>query len=323
MEKKNIKNLPFYIKYLDIICYAVCLIFFLFAVLTCFSQYFKEKAIEDKFNAMLDYCNSVNSSISNNIINGSNSNNSGSSNEQIYFDGKTAIIDAYNKFYVNANSFSVDATGNLILSAPAGLYAKLQMDLVIQRYTKTKAYEELRVCPIEGNIPDAFIGRVKSAVKRLKEGVTNPQVYYTTNAKFEGTKIVADFTNAEYYTSEEELFYNDYYLTINEDSIKEVTYFKIKKSGNEIKNYYIQVKLHPAFATEKYTEILSKQIGCSKLKFSSITLTAILDGKGNLISLSNFDQFDFSMGFNCQASSSFTFKIIGINEPNNFVYTGF
>jgi len=325
MENKNDKNYPFYIKYLNIICYGVSIIFFLFVLLAGISDYSNEKAFDNKINSMLEYCNSLNSSIENNKNQNEESDNIENDNsEQIYFDGKTALIDSYNKSLINSNSFEVESTGKIKLSAILGVYADIQMDILIERFNKEKVYEEIKANIIESNLPEAIIGQARSGVKRIKIGNSAPQLIITNNIKFEGTKIVADFTGAGVTVKEDEMFFNYNPYIIDEKTIKEVTYFKIKKVNNVIKNYYVQVKLDPIASTQDYGKVIAQQVGCSLPNFKSILLTAIIDAQGNLVSFSSTDIFSLVLsGFNANAQSTMTYKVSGINQENTFEYTGF
>ena len=324
MQNKTNKNLPFYIKYLNILCYTVSMFFFLFVILLSFLNFFEEKAFDAKINAMLDYCNTFNKNLEINKSEINKNENENIITEQIYKDGQTAIIKAYNKAISEANSFSINSTGKITLEGPAGLYANIQMDFLLQRYSKIKTYEQIYSNIIDTNVPESIIGRIRSGLKRVKEN-NFTQILKTQSVAFKGTGIVADFNNnPERRTSETELFFNDNFYIVNENTIQEVTFFKIKKIGDKIKNYYVQVKLDALPSTTNYAKVIGQQVQSETPVFNSVLMTAIIDVNGNLVSFSCTDLFDLKIGgFNCKAATSFTFNISGINEENTFEYSGF
>lgn len=323
MNIKENKKLHFYIKYINFICYGLSIFFFLFVFFCAYSISLKEKAFLNKINSMLDYCNSVNSTISNNLDNNQNNtiNNTLDSSTQLFFDAKSAIITAFNNI-IDANSFSALATGKINLSAPAKLHATLQMDIQIERYNKTKIYEETLANVVDSNLPSLITKKFKTACKRIKDGTDNAFVGISKNIKFEGTQIKADYSDGEFFINSQEKFFNDHFYIINEETIQEECYLKVKKENGKIKNYYVQVILDNVKSVEKYKKVIAHQVNCKEPKFTSITLTAIIDAQGNLVSFSSNDYFSLNIsGFSCKANSNLTFYITNINKPNNFVYT--
>jgi len=325
MDENNYRrqNYPFYIKYLNLICFCVSILFFAFLVLTTISTTLEYRAFNNKIDEMLEYCNNLNSSISNNVSNNNNSSNDNIDiTEQIYYDGKTALIEAYNKAIEKANSLEIIGTGKISLEAPAKLSANIQIDIAVQRYSKTKVYEESFTKIIDTNVSFNLLGKANSAVKRLKDGSDNAKVLLSRNVKFEGTKIIGDFENLSAQNNVNEKFFNDNFYIINEETIEEITFFKIKKSNDKIKNYCIQAKLNSILATEKYKNIIAQQLGTNNITFNSIIITAILDAKGNIISFSGLDYFNFNFsGLYCKARCSITYKVSNVNIENNFEYS--
>ena len=117
----------------------------------------------------------------------------------MFNDGKSALIYAYKNSIDEANSLSVEASGKISLSANAlGLYANLQMDIYLERYSKTKIYEESMAKVIDTNVPSSIINAVNSGCKRLKDGTNNASVLVSHNIWYESTKLKSDYKNAEY-----------------------------------------------------------------------------------------------------------------------------
>lgn len=303
----------FLTKYLNVICYGFCIIFLLSSILVCFSNYSKELQFQKNINAMIEYCNSRNAEIQN----GKNDNvvdNESETIDQLYFDGKTALIQSYNNLIQNASSFNIEGSGLIKVSTIGGLYANVQMDVYINKFSNTKIYEEILTKVKETNA-GAITNRINTAMKRLHHYDTK-SIYISNKVRFENTKLVADYENAQFVQRQEELFLYDNLYIINEETVKEIKFFKVNKKNDKVKNYYVQALLDPVNSTKKYSLALQQQVWTTVPPvFKQVLITVIIDSKGNLVSINASDKFVIDLiGINSDSESSLTCSITQINE---------
>lgn len=319
--KMNFKNFKLNTKFIDIFCYSFCAIYLLFVFLFAYSISSKQNKIENEINNMLLYASSVNKKIEDNKFFNTTEKEEIISTEPLYTDGKTAIIDAYNKT-LNSNSFYGEAIGTMTTST-AGMTVKVSSYTQVIKYNQTTFYDNRANKLIETNASSLFMDMINelsnAGVKCYK---SNGQIrrMETSKVYFENNMPKADFSGASVeFNADVPIMAESLYI-INEETVKEITYFKIKYKKGAPYEYYVQAVLDPHKATERYKEILKQGASLEKYPvFNSVVATVIINAQGYVTSVNAIDKSTIEkMGMDCPCHMIQTYTISGINEEMTY-----
>lgn len=310
-------------KYFNIICYSLSAFFLLYFIIAVISSYFTSIDVHTKLNSMLAYCEQYNIKVQEEIKNNPSNEDTSISTEQLYYDGKTAILDAYKRTFYDSTSFKVNSNGLFDLSA-LGVYAKIEIDFAIDQFSKEKVYEEVKTYVLDSNVNKSILSVANSSCKRLRIDKKD-KFYVTKNVSYKNSKITPNYSGVTAQESvDEERFFNESLYIINEETLEKITYFKVNKKNGQVKNYYVQAVLNPTSSTVEYSKCLQQQIKCSPPTFKSVTLTFIIDANGYVTSFNATDTLNIVLlMFNADAKTSINYVVSNINEQLEENYTGF
>lgn len=243
----------------------------------------------------------------------------------MFTDGKTAIISAYNKVY-NADSFYVEAKGTLTTELKGIATVKAGMDMKIVRYNKNKHYDDGFNYFISATSFASFAEKETNSGKRiLKEN--------GTARRLKTKKVVnkkADFSNAEYDSNSDIKILGENLFIINEDTVKNITYFKVKKDkkGNP-QEYYIQAETDPVLATKDFILYMGDSAESVETPTcSKFIVTACLNKNGELVGMTINTSLTLvrntPLGVkNCPCDLVMSLSINLVNQPINYEIVGF
>lgn len=324
-------NLMKYIKskkFIDIFCYVFCGIYFLFALLFAFSSVLESKQQEKYLNDTLTRINALNKQVENsNLFKKDETSNDDDPSEPIFSDGKTALLSAYEKFY-NANSFYISASGT-ITTVALGINIKLSFQDTAVRFDNTKAYNELLVKYLDASSMQSMMEKEVQYGEQLF--LRNNEIKHreTLRVRNESGKLTGyEYGNIETPSEEKKLVANNL-LIVNEETIKDITYFEIKYKNGKPKYYYVQAELDPQKATVDFGKSTSFRITTFNFgvpRYSKCTLTAMIDAQGNLFGLRSNDTAEIdvtgTVSLTAPANYSFTYAISGIDKEITFAPEG-
>lgn len=320
--KINFKNLKLNGKFLDIFCYVFCAIYLVFVFLFAITQATAQNNIEKQIQNMLIYANSVNKKIEDNKFYNSTKEEEIISAEPLYTDGRTAILDAYNKT-VNSNSFYGEAVGSMTTTT-AGMTVKVASYTQVIKYSPTTFYDNRANKLIETNAGSLFMDMINDlSTNGVKSYKTNGQIKMieTQNVRFENNLPVANFAGCSVQNNAKVPMIAESLYVINEETLKEITYFKIKYKKGVPYEYYVQAVLDPQKATVNYKEILKTGAELTQEPvFTSVTATVIINAQGYVTNVSAIDKSTIvKMGMDCPCVMTQTYTISGFNEEMTYL----
>lgn len=302
-------------KRLNIICYTTIIMFFVYTFFYIILGSVQIKREEQRVDALYNYANSINKQ---------------AEKENLIFKDETteeedvvllyteetklkAIIEGYNRT-INSNSFIADVNGDLTLELPAGLSAKVKMRNFCVKYSQKKSFIETTnyVSDVSSIIAGIMRSRSQYGQKQKIEN-GNIQAVRTPNVTFSNNEMQANYSGYSYADSDDLSILDNLYI-VNEETIQEVTYFKVKMKNGKPSAYYIQATLDPVKATERYAGYIADPVG-SVPTFKSVKVTVVLNTKGEMIAATSVDEFTAtSEGFNFTASLTNNYALSCIGE---------
>lgn len=304
-------------KRLNITCYAVIVMFFIYSIFYVIFSCVELKREQQKVDALYDYALSVNQRVEKENLIFKNDNVTNEKVELLYTEETKvkAIVEGYNKT-LNSSSFIADVTGDLNLDLPIGLSAKVKMSNFAVKYSAKKAYVETGNYITEA--PSLIAGILKSRSQFGKKQILDNdtlQCMKTYNVTMNNNEIFADYSGCSYGLDDELCILENLY-EINEETIKEVTYFKTKMKNGKPVAYYISAQLEPMKSTEKYRKYVECSVK-SPTTFKSVKITVVLNEKGEMIAATSVDEFTAkSEGFEFTATLTNSYAISCIGEEN-------
>ncbi len=316
-------------KFIDIFCYVFCGIYFLFALLFATASVMDSRQQERYLNETLDRINALNKQVENsNLFRKDDTPAEDDPVEPIFSDGKTALLTAYDKFY-NANSFYISASGT-ITTVAMGINIKISFQDTAVRYENTsKVYNELLVKYLDASSMQDMMEKEVQYGEQIF--LRNNEIKHreTLRVKNESGKLTGyEYGNIETPGEEKNLVANNL-LIVNEETIKEISYFEIKYKNGKPKYYYVQAELDPQKAPINFAKATSFRITTFNFgvpRYSKCTLTAMIDAQGNLFGLRSNDTAEIdvtgTVSLTAPANYSFTYAISGIDKEITFAPEG-
>jgi len=320
-------------KFLNIFCYVFCGIYLFFAIsVACINASIID-ARENDFNNLISYVNSVNKRVEEEkLIRKSQDQNSGGDetpDTPIFSDGKTAFLSAYEKFY-NSNSFIAKIDGIMTTNA-IGIDIKLSFAATAMRYNNDKTYNELLVKYLDSSSMQSTMEQEIQYGKQMYRIEDNRRFRETLRvARKNGTLIGTNYGQVvsikEFYPFAENL------MIINEETIQEITFFKIKEKNGKPQYYYVQAVLNPETAPINFKNATAFNINDFHFgvpTYSKCVITACIDANGNLIGLTSVDTSNVNVtgpvvgSLTVPCNYTYSYAISGINEEIVFVPEGF
>lgn len=302
-------------KFLDIFCYIFFGIYIFFAISFVGADYSKNKNIELIFKNMQDNAASVNKQIEEQRIL-TNVSTDEPNFEQMFFNGKDAIISSYNRFY-NADSFYMAGKGNLVINVDASIASvviNVGMNVEYARINKNKVYENTgNILKSASMLEGTIRPNVNKGTRGLREfdSITH---YKSTHLKSDGTYSFNGLSPS----SEPYVFLADSLFIINEETIKDVSYFNVKNTRKG-PNYYVQLSLDTKTALNAFSEyMMISSDALEPVPFTKFILTACIDSNGLPTSI-NVDanciiHMDMMGGIYANTTINLNLAISGINE---------
>ena len=320
-------------KFLNVFCYVFCGIYLFFAIsVSCINASVID-ARENDFNNLVSYVNSVNKRVEEeNLIRknqSQNSNNDGTSDSPIFSDGKTALLTAYEKFY-NSKSFIAKVEGTIKTNI-IGIDIKISLAITSIKYNENKYYDEFLIRYLDASSMQATIEKAIQYGKqtyKVNDIILKRDCLKVSceNGVLSGYDYKAVTTIKEAYPICENL------LIINENTIQEITYFKIQEKNGKPQYYYVQAVLNPETATvnfKKASAFSTEKCDFGIPSYTKNTITACIDAKGNLIGLTCVDSATApatgpGVGtITAACDYTYTYAISGMNEEITYVPEGF
>lgn len=315
--KLNLNKLIYSKKFIDIFCYVFCGIYFLFALCYIVVDNQNTNRIQNELNNMILHANLVNQKIQENLFFNSTENEEEISSDPLFTDGKTAIISGYNKT-LDSNSFYGEALGNMTTTT-AGMTVKVSSYTQVIKYNPTTYYDNRANKLIETNASSMFMDMINDLANNgVKSYKKNGQInkISTKNVYFENNIPTANFSGAKFETNVKVPMIGESLYIVNEETVKEITYFKIKYKNGVPCEYYVQAKLDPVKSTEKFKEILKTGANLTKDPvYNEVTITVIINAKGYVTNVTTIDKSTIEkMGLDCPCTMTQTYTISGFNE---------
>jgi len=316
----NLKNFNFNGKFLDIFCYVFCGIYLFFVICFAISDAQFNASVQREIDNMLLQANAVNKRIEDSNFFNSTEEEDVISSEPLFNDGKTALIRAYNNT-INANSFYGEAFGTMVTTS-IGITVKVSTYTQVIKYSPTKFYDMRANRLIETNAPSALMGMINDlsnkGVKNYKVNGTNKHIE-SNYTYFENNVPKANFNGCSVTNEQKSPLIAENLYIINEETVKEITYFKIKYKKGIPSEYYVQAKLDTKKSVEKYKDILKVGANLSKDPvFNDVTITVIINSKGLVSSVTAIDKCTIEkMGQN-PCTMTQTYIISGVGEEMTY-----
>lgn len=312
-------------KFLDIFCYIFSAIYLFFALFYVVSDYTTAKSAELELKNLLDYTQSVNKRLEEEKLLNRTDNDNNDDGKLLFTDGKTAIISAYNNVY-NADSFYIETKGTLTTELKGIATVKAGMELKIIRFNQNKHYDESLNYFISATSFASFAEKETNVAKKMLKENGAIQKYKTT--KIEDRK--PDFSKAEYETNNTDKILGENLFILNEETVKNITYFKVKKDkkGNPLE-YYIQAETDPVLTSEKFVDYLGDSAeSVEKPTCSKFIVTACLNKKGELIGMTVNTSLilvrDTPLGVKqCPCDLVLSLSVNNVNQTINYELIGF
>lgn len=302
-------------KKLNIVCYTVMIMFAVYTILYIILGCVNIKNEEKRLDSLYAYANKVNAQAEKENLLYKKDDAEEEEIKLLYTEETKlqAIVEGYNKT-LNSNSFIADVNGTLQLDLPAGLSAKVKMRNFCVKYSQNKSFVEALnyVTECSSVISGTLKSRSQYGEKsKYENGVM--QSLRSPNVTLSGDKMIANYTGYNYETIDRLSILNSLYI-INEETIQDVSYFKIKTQNGKPYAYYIQATLDPQKSTTKYASYISEPIG-SVPEFQSVKITIVLDTNGRMIAATSIDKFTASSeGFKFTATLTNNYSISCIGE---------
>lgn len=320
--KTFIKNFKLNEKTLDIFCYVFCVIYLLFVILFAINDVTIQNNINREIQNMLLHANAVNKKIEDNkFYNSSQEDDEIISTEPLFTDGKTALLSAYNKT-VNSNSFYGEAVGSMSTTT-MGITVKVSSFTQVIKYSPTKCYENRANILLETNAPSSLMGMINdlanSGVKRQKENNMIKQ-YRTGKVYYENNLPVSNYKNSTIQNNVKAPMIAESLYIINEETIQEITYFKIKYKKGVPSEYYVQAVLDPVGSTVNYKQIIREGAKVSSDPvYQSVVVTVIINAKGYVTNVTSIDKCTIEKMGTCPCVMTQTYTIGGFDEEMTFI----
>lgn len=303
-------------KKLNILCYITIVMFFVYTIFYVIFGCVQLKREDQKLDALYDYANKINQQAEKeNLIFKDDTKNDDEPIELLYTE-KTklkALVEGYNKT-LNSNSYIAEVNGDLSLDLPLGLYGKVKMRNFGAKYSPGKSFVETINYVTDSSM--AVNGILKSrsqyGEKQIIEG-ESIMAMRSLNVSYINNQLISNYDGYSYEKSENLSILKHLYI-INENTVQDVTYFKVKMKNGKPVAYYIQATLDPKSSTANYAQYISNPIG-SFPNFKSVKITIVLNTKGEMIAATSIDEFTASSeGFEFTATLTNNYAISCINE---------
>lgn len=319
-------------KVLDIFSYVFCGIYFLFAILFAFASVLESKQQQQYLDDTLSRINALNKQIENSNMfkKDEDSSDQDEPSEPIFSDGKTALLSAYDKFY-NANSFYISASGT-ITTVAMGINIKISFQDTAVRYGDSRCYNELLIKYLDSSSMQSMLEHECQYAEQLYKSGSDINHRETLQVANQNGKLVGMNYSDPANPGRDALFVAENLLIINEETIKEITYFEIKYKNGKPKYYYVQAELDPEKAPVNFAKATTFKITTFNFgvpRYSKCTITAMIDANGNLFGLRSNDVSEIDVTgpvvgtMTAPANYSFTYAISGINKEITFNPEGF
>lgn len=315
-------------KFLDIFSYVFCGIYFVFALFFAISTVVDSKQLDAEFNDLVARVNAVNKQVENSKFFDKKDNTETVSKDPLFTDGKTALITAYSKLY-NAKSFYAKIDGTLSTSV-YGIDVRIKAAATAVKFNENKVYNELLIKYLDSSTLGSMLEdtmRYGTQAYRNNGPIKTRMTYEVSHS---GSSLVATGYGASSTSSEEVYMIADNLLKINEDTITNVSYFKIKEKNGVPQYYYVKASLNPETAAENFakaTKFRTRDFYFGVPKYTSITVTACIDAYGNLVGFSSSDVSNVGVSgaasLTAPCKYSLTYVITGIDQDINFEVEGF
>lgn len=311
-------------KVLDLFCYIFCGIYLFFAIGYVIIDYSNKVNAQNQLNSLITNTNNINSRVDAEKKSKASNGINLSPNKQLFDNGKDALISSYNKLY-NANSFYVEASGTFVTTV-MGVTAKAGMKIKTIRFNENKKYDEKLNYFISASGFKSFVEPQTNNGKKILKTFDNYQVYETKVVNNQ----IADYSNARFFSSDKEKIISENLFIINEDTINNITYFKIKKdrNGNPLQ-YYVQAEMNPSLALTDFAKFMEYSAESLKTPvYSKFVVTACIDKNGNLTSMTTSDKSvivrETPLGVkDCPCEVVLNYNVSKINEQIQFNLEGF
>ncbi len=315
-------------RFLDIFCYVFCAIYLFCAICVAGINVYEGKKMDAEINNLLAYVNSINKQVEKENLFNKENENPDLPSTPLFSDGKTALITAYKKLY-DANSFYIKLDGQISTSV-MDIALKVRFCDTAIRYNSQKCFNELLIGFIDSSALQSTISeKVKYGKQILKEG---------DSCRFRDTIYtdVVDNTLVGYGWSAVSACENvsimpEKLLIVNEETIRQISYFKVKTKDGRAQYYYVQAELDPEKATKDFATATSFNLGLCQLgipTYTRCTITACINANGNLLGLTSSDTADLSVTYSSlnlqvKANYNITYAFNAIDQQINFVPEGF
>lgn len=302
-------------KRLNIICYMTIVLFYLYTVFYIIFGCVELKREEKRIDELYAYAEKINKQAEKENLIYKNDTSSDEPVELLYTEETKlkALIEGYNAT-IWGDSFIAEVVGDLSLELPLGLSAKVKMHNFAVKYSSTKCYSEgiNVVMDSSSAISGILKNRSQYGEKQIIQNGSN-KTMKTTIASYSNGEFKADYTGCSYADSDKLPIIENLY-TVSEQTVQEVTYFKVKMKNGKPTAYYVQATLDPATSTKNYADFLSVAIG-STPTFASTKISVVLDTQGRMIAATSVDEFTASSeGFNFTAYLTNNYAISCIGE---------
>lgn len=307
-------------KFLNIFSYAFCGLYIVFVFCFALSSVIETKNFEKQFSEMMERANAINLKAEQYRQSNTQIDEEEQSIEPIFSDGKTAFITAYNNT-VGAKSVYAEAYGTSTTTV-SGIDMELKLKYQCIRYNETKCYDSrntLLVKTSAGALKSIIEGMANCAVKSMKE---NGSVYfYKTNKLYlDGEYPEANYSGISKSRDDDAVMIAENMYIINEETVKSVTFFKIKKDKDGSPIYNVAVELDGQKACANFGKIM--QTGAEATEFPTFeknTISAIIDNSGHIITMTAVDKFTIkkeALGKinDCPMTTILNYEFFCINE---------
>lgn len=330
--KEKLKKLVEILKnprFLDIFCYVFCGIYLFCAICVAFINVGESKRIEQEMNNLLAQVNAVNKAVEKERLFNSTDDNQEEPSIPLFTDGKTALITAYNKLY-EANSFHISINGQ-INTTFMDIALKVRFANTAIKFNEEKYYNELIIGYLDSSALQKILEEETQFAKRiLKENKTVKSIESITT-KYVNDKLVASNFYPSDKIDEDVKLIAENLMIVNEQTIKQISYFKTKKRDGKVQYYYVQAELDAVEAPKNFSKATAFSLGKCQLgepKFKRCTFTACIDANGNLLGITSQDVGEVPVtspliNLTIPISYTLTYVFNAINQEINFIPEGF